>query len=43
MKRTRLDMRLFVAGAGRRLAGAAAIAVVLWLGFFWATGAFGAP
>ncbi len=36
------NLRLLLVGAGPRLAIAIAIIVVLWLGFFWATGNPGA-
>jgi len=36
-------LRLLLLGAGPRLAGAAAVVALLWLGFFWATSTPGAP
>lgn len=37
-----LQRRLLPLSAFQRLAGAAAVAVLLWLGFFWATAEFSA-
>ena len=39
----RPGLRLVLLGAGPRLAGAAVIVALLWLGFFWATSSMGAP
>ena len=36
-------LRLLLLGAGARLAGAAAIVALLWLGFVWATSSPGVP
>ena len=36
-------LRLLLLGAGPRLAGAAVIVALLWLGFVWATSSPGAP
>jgi hypothetical protein len=36
-------LRLLLLGAGIRLAGAALVVALLWLGFFWATSTPGAP
>ena len=36
-------LRLLLLGAGPRLAGAAMIVALLWLGFVWATSSMGAP
>ena len=36
-------LRLFLAGAVPRLAGAAVIVALLWAGFFWAISAPGSP
>ena len=36
-------LRLLLLGAAPRLAGAAAIVALLWLGFVWATSSMGAP
>ena len=39
----RPTLRLLLLGAGPRLAGAAVIVALLWLGFIWATSSPGAP
>ena len=39
----RPTLRLLLLGAGPRLAGAAIIVALLWLGFVWATSTPGAP
>jgi hypothetical protein len=36
-------LRLLLLGAGPRLAGAALLVGMLWIGFFWATATPGAP
>jgi hypothetical protein len=43
MSALRPALRLLLLGAGRRLAGAAVIVALLWLGFVWATSSPGAP
>lgn len=35
-------MRLMTAGAGQRLVIAGVLGVLIWAGFFWATGSMGA-
>lgn len=39
----RPTLRLLLLGAALRLAGAAVIVALLWLGFVWATSSPGAP
>ena len=43
MKLPKSEIRLLLLGAGPRLAGAALIVALLWLGYFWATSSMGAP
>ena len=43
MTSLRPALRLLLLGAGPRLAGAAIIVALLWLGFVWATSSPGAP
>lgn len=42
MNNRRTAFRLLLVGAGPRLAGAAFLILLLWLGFYWATSTPGA-